>query len=140
MIEENINIKEAEISEYLWLKEHDDDIDHEIIKTKIDRKEVLVVQENNKIIGWLRFNYFWDDIPFITHLWLINGYRQKGIGTKFINYWEKKMKKKGHNIVLTSTQKTNENAQFFYKKRGYFEIGGFNYLDEPYEIIYMKKI
>jgi len=86
MIEENIFIKEAEISEYLWLKEHDDDIDHEIIKTKIDRKEVLVVQENNKIIGWLRFNYFWDNIPFITHLWLINGYRQKGIGTKFINY------------------------------------------------------
>jgi len=50
------------------------------------------------------------------------------------------MKKKGHNIVLTSTQKTNENAQFFYIKRGYSEIGGFNYLDEPYEIIYMKKI
>jgi len=41
MIEENIYIREAEISEYLWLKEHD--IDHEIIKTKIDRKEVLVV-------------------------------------------------------------------------------------------------
>jgi len=33
------------------------------------------------------------------------------------------MKKKGHNIVLTSTQKTNENAQYFYKKRGYSEIG-----------------
>ena len=140
MFEENIIIRYAEITDYIWLKENDDDISNDIMKLKIDRKEVLLVQENEKIIGWLRFNYFWDDIPFITHLWLIDGYRHKGIGTKFINFWEEEMKQQGHNIVLTSTQQTRENAQHFYKKRGYNEIGGFNYLNEPYEIMYLKKL
>ena len=140
MLEKEIEIRLAEITDYPWLEKHDDDIDSIIIKKKIVEKEVFLVLKNNEIIGWLRFNYFWDDIPFITHLWLLDGYRKKGIGTKLLNYWEEKMKTNDHKIALTSTQKTREFAQQFYKKRGYTEIGGFHFLDEPYEILYLKKI
>ena len=140
MIENKIETRYAEIVDYQWLIEHDDDVSNDTIKTKIERNEVLLVLENAKIVGWLRFNFFWDDIPFITHLWLLDGYRQKGIGTVLIKYWENEMKKNGHNVLLTSTQQTREEAQHFYKRRGYVEIGGFNYFDEPYEILYIKKL
>ena len=34
----------------------------------------------------------------------------------------------------------NEDAQHFYRKMGYKEIGGFTYLEEPLEIIFHKRI
>ena len=60
-----------------------------------------------------------------------------GTGTKLIKFWENEMKRKGYKIVLTSTQ-SNEEAQHFYRKMGYKEIGGFKYFNDPYEIIFQK--
>ena len=56
-----------------------------------------------------------------------------------VHFWENEMKEKGYLNVLTSTL-SNEEAQHFYRKMGYKEIGGFNYLDEPLEIIFQKKL
>jgi len=51
---------------------------------------------------------------------------------------ESEMRKLGYARVLTSTLST-ETAQYFYQKRGYKNIGGFNLSDEPYEIIFQKE-
>jgi ribosomal protein S18 acetylase RimI-like enzyme len=49
------------------------------------------------------------------------------------------MKWKGYKNVMTSTQ-SDEEAQHFYRKLGYTEIGGFKYLGDPLEIIFYKDI
>jgi ribosomal protein S18 acetylase RimI-like enzyme len=49
------------------------------------------------------------------------------------------MKNIGYKCVLTSTQ-SNEEAQHFYRKIGYVEIGGFKYLNDSYEILFQKKL
>ena len=48
------------------------------------------------------------------------------------------MKEDGYNCVMTSTA-CNETAKFLYEKLGYKNVGGFDYPDDPYEIIYLKK-
>ena len=45
--------------------------------------------------------------------------------------------RKGLINIMTSTQ-SNEEAQHFFRKMGYKEIGGFKYFDDPYEIIFQK--
>jgi hypothetical protein len=45
MGEKMILIRYAEITDYSWLKEHDKNISDEILKIKIDAKEVYIVQE-----------------------------------------------------------------------------------------------
>jgi len=132
-------IRFAEDNDYLWLKENDQHISDEILKIKITSKEIYVVIENNELIGWLRYNLFWDNIPFMNMIYFLEKYRNKGFGKELVYYWENEMKEKGYNNVLTSTL-SNEEAQHFYRKMGYKEIGGFNYLDEPLEIIFHKKI
>jgi ribosomal protein S18 acetylase RimI-like enzyme len=132
-------IQYAEINDYLWLKEHDKHISDEILKIKISSKEIYVVKENNIIVGWLRYNLFWDTIPFMNMIGILDEYKGKGIGKKLVNYWENEMKNKGFKNVLTSTL-SNEEAQHFYRKIGYKDIGGFTYLEEPLEIIFHKKI
>jgi N-acetylglutamate synthase-like GNAT family acetyltransferase len=132
-------IRYAEITDINWLIEHEQHISNEILKVKIDNKEIYIIQEENKIIGWLRYNLFWDNVPFMNKLFVFEEYRNKGYGKKLVQYWEEKMKRNGYNNVLTSTQ-SNENAQHFYRKIGYTEIGGLKYLNDPYEIIFYKNI
>jgi len=130
---QEIIMRYAEHKDLLWLNEHDGHIS----ENKIENKEVYIVEKNGIIIGWLRYNLFWDSVPFMNMIYFLEEYRKSGIGKKLIKYWEEEMKQKGYNNVLTSTQ-SNEDAQHFYRKLGYKEIGGFKYFDDPYEIIFQK--
>ena len=65
-------------------------------------------------------------------------HRNKTYGSTLLSFWESEMRKLGYARVLTSTLST-ETAQYFYQKRGYKNIGGFNLSDEPYEIIFQKE-
>ena len=134
-----MTIRYAEMTDYLWLKEHEKYISDKILKTKIEIKEVYIIQEDKKIVGWLRYNLFWDNVPFMNKIFLLEEYRRKGIGRELVNYWEGKMKEQGYQHVLTSTQ-SNEEGQHFYRKMGYTEIGSIKYLEEPLEIIFYKKL
>ena len=44
-------------------------------------------------IGWLRFNLFWDNIPFMNMLYFLEDYREKGYGSQLASFWEQEMKK-----------------------------------------------
>ena len=82
-----------------------------------------VCVENEKIIGVLRYNLFWDNTPFCNMLFVDCGRRQKGYGSMLLSHWEKDMKAQGYGMLLTSTQ-VDESAQHFYRKQGYKDCGG----------------
>ena len=42
--------------------------------------------DNNNFIGWLRFNLFWDNIPFLNMLYFLEEYRRKGYGKQLLDY------------------------------------------------------
>ena len=134
-----MRIRYAEDADYSWLKGHDKHVSPEILKSKIAAKEIYVVQEDSEIIGWLRYGLFWDNMPFMNLLFFPEEYRRKGFGKKLVNHWENDMKEKGYKKVLTSTR-SDEEAQHFYRKMGYTEIGGFIFPDEPLEMLFCKNI
>jgi len=132
-------IRLVENTDYLWLKEHDKHISDETLKNKITAKEIYVAQEGSELIGWLRYGLFWDNMPFMNLIFFPEEYRRRGMGKELIRYWEEDMKEKGYKNVLTSTQ-SDEEAQHFYRKMGYTEIGGLKFPDEPLEMIFYKSI
>ena len=134
-----MTIRYAENKDYLWLKEHDKHISDEILKAKIAAKEIYVVEKDGELSGWLRYNLFWDNTPFINLIFFLDKYRRKGTGKKLVRHWEKDMKEKGYKNVLTSTR-SDEEAQHFYRKMGYTEIGGLKLPDEPLELMFFKNI
>jgi len=137
MEEKDVNIRYAKSEDYYWLIEHDKHISKNMVKNKIENMEFYVAENSGKIVGWLRYNLFWDNVPFMNMIYFLEEYRKLGLGTKLIKYWENEMEQKGYKNVLTSTQ-SNEEAQHFYRKMGYKEIGGFKYFNDPYEIIFQK--
>ena len=93
--------------------------------------------DEENFVGWLRYNLFWDNTPFMNMLYFLEDYRGRGYGSKLVSFWEDEMKNKGYKLVLTSTQ-SNEDAQFFYRKIGYIDNGSFQLPDEPVELILYK--
>lgn len=127
---------------FKWLAEGEKN--HEItsamLKRKIKDKEVILAKADDKVIGWIRFGFFWDEIPFMNMLTLVEEYRGKGIGKKLVQFWEGEMKKRKYKMVMTSSQ-SNEDAQHFYRRIGYHDAGAlFEINDGPTEIFFIKKL
>lgn len=134
-----MNIRIATRNEYTLLVELDHHISKEMIAHKIDQGEIIVAMEGLSVIGWMRYGYFCDSIPFMNMLTVIENYRGRGIGTGLAIYWEHLLPCKGFTEVLTSTF-TNERGQFLYQKLGYKDCGALLFPNEPLEIILHKTI
>ena len=133
-----IEIRFATSQDYDYLVHNDRQIKPEVVK-KIEDAEIIVVLDNEQNIGWLRFNYFWDEIPFMKMLWIEEDYRRKGIGTRLVNFWETEMFQRDKNQVMTSTL-SDEAAQHFYRKLEYQDCGSLLLPDEALEIFFLKSL
>ncbi len=110
---------------------------------KVRRKMGYVLWENDRAIGLLRYNLFWDNTPFCTLLYVAPEFQGKGYGRRLMTYWEGDMKAKGYGMLLTSTQ-VDEAAQHFYRKLGYRDCGGLVIdipeYSQPMELFLIKNI
>ena len=134
-----MEIRIAQLFDFELLKNYDKHIFKDILMKQIKDKHIMIAEEDSTFLGWLRYNLFWDSIPFMNMLFFLDGYRGKGYGTALTLEWGKVMKAKGYDAVMTSTQ-VNECAQHFYRKLGYTDIGSFMPPEEPLELILLKHI
>ncbi|WP_440895505.1 GNAT family N-acetyltransferase [Amphibacillus sp. Q70] len=126
--------------DFQFILEHDRHLPKQLIKNKLNGKEIIIVKnEENRRIGWLRYNYFWDHTPFLNMIFLQENKRNKGIGTELLRFWETEMKNKGYEFVMTSSL-SDEQAQHFYRKLGYKDSGSLLLENEALEIIFTKKL
>ncbi len=123
-----------------FLAARDTHISPEMLVKKIHDNEILLMKRNDRPVGWLRFGYFWDEIPFMNLLYLEEGFRRRGLGSRLVSHWENLMRGKGYGRVLTSTL-SNEEARHFYVKIGYAECGSILLEGEPaLEILLFKDL
>ena len=134
-----MEIRYANLDDFEVLLKYEKHISKEELNNAIKLKRVIMMFNDNNFVGWLRFNLFWDNIPFMNMLYLLENERGKGYGRQLVEFWEKEMAKKGYRFVLTSTQ-SNEEAQFFYRKNGYIDSGSLLLPNEPLEILLYKNI
>ena len=121
----------------------DKHLPEEEFENKVRTKRGYILLLDEKPIGLLRYNLFWDNTPFCTMLFVDQKYQRKGYGKHLMEYWENDMKMQGYKMLLTSTQ-VDEEAQHFYRKLGYKDCGGF-VIDvpeyaQPMEMFFLKSI
>ena len=132
-----MHIRFADEADIRFLLEHDLHIKAETLQKRISAHCVLIAEEDGHPMGWLRWNLFWDNTPFMNMIYLLEENRGKGIGKQLVEYWENQMKMLNYKVVMTSTA-SNEYAQHFYHKLGYSTVGGFLLMGDPYEVILAK--
>nr|MBR4281357.1 GNAT family N-acetyltransferase [Clostridia bacterium] len=133
-------IRLAAASDLSFLSEHDRHISLTELDSAIRLGRVLLLETaDGKPIGWLRWNLFWDNTPFMNLLYLLEEYRLQGYGRALTRHWEQLLREKGYSSAMTSTQ-ANEGSQHFYRHLGYEDVGGFLLPGETYELILHKAL
>ena len=132
-------IRYADTADFDIVKIYDKHICESELRNAISNNRILLIHNNDAFLGWLRFNLFWDNTPFMNMLFILDQYRGKGYGKQLLNYWEAEMRKNNYHMVMTSTL-SSEQAQFFYRKNGYIDCGSLLLPDEPLEIILRKNL
>ena len=132
-------IRYATMNDYSLLVSKDSHIRKEEWKKLIENNQTLMLYVDNAFAGWLRWNLFWNEIPFMNMLYFTEEHRRKGYGRTLVGFWENEMLKNQYKMVMTSTR-ADEKAQFFYRKLGYRDCGSLLFPDEPLEIILSKKL
>ena len=134
-----MEIRYAESGDMEMIAEYDTHISKRELKNAIAMKRIILLFVDGEYEGWLRFNLFWDKIPFMNLLFIFEEQRGKGYGKKLVEFWEHEMAKQGYPFVMTSSL-SDEEGQFFYRKLGYTDRGALILPDEPLEIFFYKNV
>ena len=104
--------------------ELDAHLPEDMFDEKVRSRQGYVCTADGIIVGVLRYNMFWDSVPFCTMLYIDEAYRGRGFGRLLMERWERDMALRGYDMLMTSTQ-VDEDAQHFYRRLGYKDSGGF---------------
>lgn len=89
---------------------------------KVRDRQGYVALLDGHPVGLMRYNLFWDGIPFCTMLYVDEACRGAGVGSALMARWEREMADAGYGMALVSTQ-VDEDAQHFYRKQGWRDCG-----------------
>jgi GNAT superfamily N-acetyltransferase len=134
-----MTIRTAVMADLPVLAGYDRHVSEQELENLIRLGRVTIAEADGEFLGWLRWNLFWDNTPFLNMLFLTEAHRGQGYGKAMMDHWEAVMKDQGFDRVMTSTA-SDEYAQHFYQKLGYTAIGGFTIPGDPYELIFCKEL
>ncbi len=141
-----IYMEPATEADYNYLAQYDLHMPQHRLMAKITAGEIYMIRLFDDIndsisvnIGWLRYGWFWDNTPFMNLLWIDESSRGQGIGKQVVQYWEQRMVELGYSTVMTSTQ-SDEDAQHFYRKLGYKDVGALMQEGAAMEILFAKTL
>lgn len=120
-----------------FLREVDGHVSPQDLAHLVSLGRVMVAEVDAVAVGCLRWGLFWEQVPFMNLLWVVEQWRGKGIGTTLVETWERALVAQGHGLVLTSTSSA-ERAQHLYRRLGYVDSGSLLLPQEPTELILRK--
>jgi len=88
-----ITIRYVKMADKLFWYKSDNHLPEEEFENKVKTKRGYVLLENDSPVGLLRYNLFWDNVPFYMMLFIDEKVQSKGYGSMLMNYWEEDMKK-----------------------------------------------
>jgi GNAT superfamily N-acetyltransferase len=100
---------------------------------------LLVGEASPEPLGWLRWGLFWDAVPYMFLLHVLEAHRGEGLGRQLVTEWESRCRDAGHDLVLTSTM-SDEQAQHFFRHLGYLDSGTLELPGEAPEILLRKAL
>ena len=120
----SVTVRFAEMKDLDFCVKSDyDHVSKDILKRKIKEKAVILAEVDGKPIGYLRVEYLWLKIPYLSVIGVDEEYQRKGVGTAMIKFLEQHLRKCGHKILYSSSQANEPGPQAWHRKIGFEECG-----------------
>lgn len=95
----------------------------DIIENKIDMHEIILAERCGEVIGYLKLEYIWSKLPYISLIFIKPEFRGKGIGSLMLNYLIEFLQLNGFRTLLSSSQVNEAEPQMWHRKMGFVECG-----------------
>lgn len=113
-----------------WCVVHDVDTTEQIIRRKIVNDEIILAEIDGELIGYVRFEYLWSKIPYIGLIFVIEDYRNEGVGRGLMEFLVDFLSDGGHEMLLSSSQADEPKPQAWHRAMGFVECGILNGINE----------
>lgn len=106
----SVNVRFAEPKDLDFCVESDyDHVGKFVLKRKVEEEAVILAEVDRKLVGYLRIEYLWLSMPYLSVIGVNEEYQRKGIGTAMIEFLGRHPLKQGHKVLYSSSQ-ANENG------------------------------
>ena len=106
-----------------WCVVEDNLVTEQVIRHKIVNDEIIIAELDGQPIGYLRLEYLWSNIPYIGVIFVIELYRNEGIGRKILAFLENHLRSRGYNALYSSSQTNEPEPQAWHRSVGFVESG-----------------
>lgn len=134
-------IRYACIEELNKCLEFDHCKDIEDLKYRINTNNIIVAENNGKLVGYYRLEFIWGLMPYLALILVNEEFRKLGIGTSMQKFVEDKLVLDGCNCMLTSSVEDELEPQKWHKRNGFKYSGtlkGINGKNESDEVFFIK--
>ena len=135
--------KPEELDQVITCNEHFRNFPRENISKKVERKEIIVALENEKMIGVISFEYIWTTRPYISSIFVHPEFRRQNVGSELLAYLAEFLSSRGYHYLYSSTEDNSESAKSWHLKNGFTVSGALDGLNLPNkirEIFFYKSI
>ena len=122
----------------------------EILKSKIEAQvalnpdcieDVVIAEWNGKRVGYVRVEYLWSIVPYVSLIQVLPEYRRQGAGKALLRFIETFLRDTGHEALYSSSQTDEPEPQAWHRHVGFKECGfiaGIN--DGVGEVFFRKRL
>lgn len=114
-------------------------VSRDIVAAKIDAGEVLIAEKDALPVGYLRIEYLWSRVPYITLIRVLPEHRKEGVGKAVLAFLERALESVGHTVLLSSSQADEPEPQAWHRHVGFAECGRLEMINDGVDEIFFRK-
>lgn len=105
-------------------------IPKDVVLRKIAQEECFLVSLKDQPAGYLRLEYLWSLVPYISLIIIQEPQRKKGCSRVLLNAVIHYLKEKGHTVLYSSSQADEPEPQAWHRHMGFEECGVINGIND----------
>lgn len=120
----------------------DSTVARHILQWKLQNQEIILAEDNNEIIGYLRLEHLWSRFPYIGLIIVSPECRGQGVGRNMLEYLEGHLRSKDLRSLYSSSQINEVDPQKWHRKMGFTECGIINGINSGNvgEVFFVKSV
>jgi GNAT superfamily N-acetyltransferase len=95
----------------------------EIVRRKLEWREVIVAEFDGGLVGFLLLEYLWSKVPYVALIRVSPAYRRRGVGKALLAFVEEFLRGQGHTAFYSSSQVDEAEPQAWHRRVGFAECG-----------------
>ena len=102
-------------------------------------EDVIIAEWTGKRVGYVRIEYLWSIVPYISLIRVLPEYRRQGVGKTLLQFIETFLREAGHEALYSSSQTDEPEPQAWHRHVGFEECGFITGINDRVGEVFFRK-